>query len=36
MVKRGQTATFAVLALILGTALVAFYIRKRNRKQWQA
>ncbi|NBW82535.1 DedA family protein [bacterium] len=36
MVKRGQTATLAILALVLGTALVAFYIRRRNRKQWQA
>lgn len=36
MIKRGQTVTFSALGLILLAALIIFFIRKRNRKQWQA
>jgi membrane protein DedA with SNARE-associated domain len=35
-VKRGQVATIVVLALIILAAVMIFYIRKRNKKQWQA
>lgn len=36
MIKRGQAATFVILALIILAAVTIFYVRKRNRKQWQA
>jgi len=35
MIKRGQAASLIFLALIILAALVFFYLRKRNRKQWQ-
>lgn len=34
-VKRGQMATFVLLGLLLAAGLVYFYLRKRNKKQWQ-
>ncbi|MEN9809313.1 MAG: hypothetical protein RLZZ488_880 [Pseudomonadota bacterium] len=36
MVKRGQAATLAILAVFVVAVVLFFYLRKRNRKQWQA
>lgn len=36
MVKRGQTATLLILAVSVVAVVLFFYLRKRNRKQWQA
>lgn len=34
-VKRGQVASFVLLGLIVIAGFMFFYIRKRNKKQWQ-